>query len=127
MERNWTPLSKDYLDSPERIDEILTEAGKLTWLERGKDKLEGQFSPMSMLNVWLAQDATLKKGCKRLGYGGILEYPDGPDEMATYGLLSIELGFKSGGRLRLVALDLGSGIAVLYMEDYTAEEVAAWT
>jgi hypothetical protein len=127
MERTWTPLSKDYLDSPERIDEILAEAGTLTWLERGKDTLEGPFSPISMLNAWLAQDAALKRGCKRLGYGGILEYPDGPDETATYGLLSVEIGFKSGSRLRLVALDLGIAIAVLYLEDYTAEEVAAWT
>lgn len=126
MERTWTPLSKEYLDSPERIDEILTEADTLTWLERGKDPLEGPFSPMSMLRSWLAQDEALRRGCRRVGYGGILEYPDGL-ETATYGLLAIEVGGRDGSRLRLVALDVGIGVAVLYLEDHTAEDVVAWT
>lgn len=92
---------------------FVAEADDLTWHPVPDDGvIKGPMSPVLMLKEVIEQLEL--HGVVSVAYGGVLEYPDGP-ETATYSCLGVEVQTKRQ-HFRILLLDTGLGAMPVFID-----------
>lgn len=93
--------------------EFATEADSLTWQPVPDDGvINGPMSPVLMLQAVIEQMKL--RPVVGFAFGGVLEYPDGP-ETATYSVLGVEIRTRTQ-HFRIHLLDTGLGAQPMFID-----------